>query len=882
MAISVSCDCGKQYKFSDDKAGKRFKCKACGELVTIPSLDADDDLWDDDYGDGGDEWGDDAEEAEVPTAARRRSSAGASRGGRSGGKGKSGSKSGGGNRTMLFVGVGVGVLVLAGIIGGVIYFMQDDSGTESVAATDDGTGGAPGSGGADAPPPPADLLGPGGAPGGPGGGPGAVGAPGGAPVAGGSFDGTWGVSTMQVGGVPQDPKGGKFEIAGNTAAFVFPDGTRTEFQAVINRQAQPPTIDLSRGGQFAGRGILQVQGNTLSMCMNYSPQGQRPTQFATVQGDGLTLFAMQRTGGASVAGGPGRPSGPPAQVLQGLIPATPLAGKLSLVDYLSDDAIGGLVLRPKQLLTSPALSKLPLDEPFQQMQAQTTIDPRQIEEAGLVYFVSDTNLNALMTSFEKAGPPPANPQQAQQWGQNLGMQVMFSGLQPAEMVLLYVRFEDGFNLQPVLDQFGTMALQFAGPNMQITQGDISGSKYLRVASGPIAGALFMPDQRTLVVTGEGILQHALSSSSGASTPLGALLGRSETQGDIVLASHGAKLRPSVDRLEKIVSSWPMPQTPGAPTAQDIAQAFTSMRQFQSFFLNLDMTGETMLQSEIELTDEQAVVAMETQLRQGLAMLLFLYNGAKGQATQNGVPPQIIAATDQMMSSINVERNASRLSVSVPAPEDFPGLVERAVLPAIMAGRKAAGNAMTQNNMKQIALAMHNYHAVHRKFPPAQPSGSQLSWRVHILPYLEEQPLYQQFKLDEPWDSPHNMQLIPMMPQVFSSPSGNPDGKTRFLSFSGAGSFMGANGVGGTGIRNITDGTSNTLMFVEAGADKAVTWTKPEDLPFDPANPLAALGQLANGVFLGALCDGSVRTFQNIDPMTLKALITIGGAELVRF
>src|ERR1700676_3675353 len=97
-----------------------------------------------------------------------------------------------------------------------------------------------------------------------------------------------------------------------------------------------------------------------------------------------------------------------------------------------------------------------------------------------------------------------------------------------------------------------------------------------------------------------------------------------------------------------------------------------------------------------------------------------------------------------------------------------------LLPAVQAAREAARRAQCVNNLKQIGLAMHNYHSTYDCFPPAVTADDQgrplLSWRVLILPYLEEAPLYAQFHLDEPWDSPHNLPLASKMPRVYTCPS----------------------------------------------------------------------------------------------------------------
>ena len=215
-----------------------------------------------------------------------------------------------------------------------------------------------------------------------------------------------------------------------------------------------------------------------------------------------------------------------------------------------------------------------------------------------------------------------------------------------------------------------------------------------------------------------------------------------------------------------------------------------------------------------------------------------------------------------------------------------------LLPAVQAAREAARRAQSMNNMKQIGLAMHNYHDVYKALPPAygvDKSGKPLlSWRVYILPFIEQQTLYKQFHLDEPWDSEHNRTLIERMPQVYLSPNSVAGpGKTIYLGNAGKdGVFVPASGSAqehprGLSFAKITDGTSNTIMVVEAGNAAAVTWTKPDDFVPRADNPLQGLIGTRPGGFLALLCDGSVRFIsESIDKNTLKALFTAGGGEAV--
>ncbi len=205
-----------------------------------------------------------------------------------------------------------------------------------------------------------------------------------------------------------------------------------------------------------------------------------------------------------------------------------------------------------------------------------------------------------------------------------------------------------------------------------------------------------------------------------------------------------------------------------------------------------------------------------------------------------------------------------------------------LLPAVQAAREAAMRAQSMNNMRQIGIAVVNYEGREGNLPPVNgAAGSQLSWRVHILPYLEQQALYDQFHLDEPWDSEHNRTLIEKMPLVFDDPSdGLPPGRTIYLAVTGPGTAFG-DGSAPQRLRDITDGTSNTIMLVEADADQAVDWTKPDDWQFDPNDPMRGLGNLRPGGFLALFADGSGRFISSqATPETVKSMMTGSGNEVI--
>ncbi len=186
---------------------------------------------------------------------------------------------------------------------------------------------------------------------------------------------------------------------------------------------------------------------------------------------------------------------------------------------------------------------------------------------------------------------------------------------------------------------------------------------------------------------------------------------------------------------------------------------------------------------------------------------------------------------------------------------------------------------SMNNLKQLALAMWNWNSTFSEhFPAAAIHGKDgkplLSWRVTVLPFLEREKLYREFHLDEPWDSPHNKSLIAKMPAVFRSPrSKAAEGFTNYVVPVGGGALYSSPKDEPT-VKDITDGTSHTIMLVEVGDEHAVPWTKPDDMPFDPSDPKKGIGRLYEQGFAAAFCDASVRFLpKTIVPEALKAYFT---------
>jgi hypothetical protein len=201
---------------------------------------------------------------------------------------------------------------------------------------------------------------------------------------------------------------------------------------------------------------------------------------------------------------------------------------------------------------------------------------------------------------------------------------------------------------------------------------------------------------------------------------------------------------------------------------------------------------------------------------------------------------------------------------------------------MMAAERSArmSSIACSNNLRQVGLALNEYHAANGRLPPAAISDQRgkplLSWRVAILPYLGKEELYAAFHLDESWDSPHNLALLNQMPHEFGCPAdidAGP-GKSGYRALVGRGTAFEPD-FKPVRFGDFADGVDETILIGESRL--AVPWTKPEDLYLDTGGLLRALGSRHahdNIGFNVVFADGAVRRLRrSIDPKLLAAVIT---------
>ncbi len=166
------------------------------------------------------------------------------------------------------------------------------------------------------------------------------------------------------------------------------------------------------------------------------------------------------------------------------------------------------------------------------------------------------------------------------------------------------------------------------------------------------------------------------------------------------------------------------------------------------------------------------------------------------------------------------------------------------------------------NLKMIGLAVHFFHDVNKRLPAVGSSDAAakplLSWRVAILPYVEQENLYKEFDQSKPWDDPHNMKLIAKMPKIYTVPGVTAkEGLTHYRALMGFATPLepqkGAGYLGKNNLVSLVDGTTNVILAFEA--KEPTIWTKPDDLPFDADGALPKFGVAPAG-FNVVMCDGS--------------------------
>lgn len=538
----------------------------------------------------------------------------------------------------------------------------------------------------------------------------------------------------------------------------------------------------------------------------------------------------------------------------------------SILKYIPEDAVAAVIFRPSKAANNPLVKELlkivddgnpqaEVANNLENFEQQFGVKPEQVDH---VLVIIDQQLLAMApmlmgqrsrNRFEDFEPAS--------FRRDVDIEETKSSV--AEKVVFQPGAPGGLGGQPPMPVVVVQLV--AGVDSQKVFESIPSGKTVDIAGGkavvaPNGGLLFRVNESRLIFAGEDRLESVLSNSTSGT--VAAMLQKSEAS-DFAVALD---LAPVKKFLQQMMQRQPNPM---------LGMMMPMITPLQTLLISADLEAANLLQVSVDTPNAESAEAVQGMMNGYLGMGKSEFEKAK-----DGIDSELQPMLQQAVDGATISTSKSVVSLTVPRPEKLETLPEL-LKPMFEKAADAGELIQKRNHMKQLGLAFHNYHDVHNHFPAVDSNGYKdgdgvrgkgLSWRVHLLPFIEQAPLYQKFKFDEPWDSEHNKALILDMPVAFGD---NPEGKSAIHVFVGEGLLFNE-GKPGIGFRDITDGTSNTILVVTAGDNTADIWTKPGGLEFNAEDPLKALGNIGREILV-LMADGSVRNVsKSIDKETFSNLV----------
>ncbi len=395
-----------------------------------------------------------------------------------------------------------------------------------------------------------------------------------------------------------------------------------------------------------------------------------------------------------------------------------------------------------------------------------------------------------------------------------------------------------------------------------------------------------PKQVIMGMTPPSVIQLSSGTASGGTGRINELVAENKTASLLNVIAAIEPVRPML--IQAVNANASKVQETLPPQFHDVLQIpeWLDSISIRSALANNELETKV----SIQMIDDASAIKMHNLMTRGVEFGFQMVQQSMKQRPEGSAAAQTalsryFARLEKGLNEMVPPVDGKEIAMTMKGTQSIgsTGILVGLLLPAIQASREAARRMSGANNLKQIGLALHNYHDAFKKFPPRYSVDAQgkplLSWRVHLLPFLDQQALYEKFHLDEPWNSPHNSKLITEMPSVYLMPGGTGNGKTNYLAFDADGG--GWEDAQQLRLRDFLDGTSNTILVAEANRSAEVFWTNPTDLAFDGNAPKNGLSSARPGGFNVLFCDGSVRFLNdNINEAILKGLVTRNGGEVI--
>lgn len=498
--------------------------------------------------------------------------------------------------------------------------------------------------------------------------------------------------------------------------------------------------------------------------------------------------------------------------------------------YVPDDALFVIAIRPDQIAASPQLKPL--------------ADLAESKMGPLVPFAELSQLTLVM-------PQPMNDEQGR----------VISG---SSYEYTLFRTEKPFDFRKTLTaSYGPIVDKPYHGRQLMTQNH----------GGSIT--FYQPNERTLVSYSEPGLQRVIDDPEASAAPKGASEWSRELAGPIFAVGNPQ----AISRTMAPQSLFNQLFRPVIDAAEEITLATEDGEEFTVRVRIACRDGEGVIRAMKTLESARVLArnAVDSMAASEEPM-------TPGDAS--GMPrAAMIQLAKEVLETMEMRTDGEALRITAKIPNAGATIAD-VIVPQLKQARDAASRAQSQNNLKNLALAALTYADAIGSYPPAivygksgfpqlNSSGDKSahvprSWRVELLPMLGQEELYKQYRLDQPWDSEANLKVLKQMPAVYRSPFDKPNStNTSYFAVIGPGTVF--DGEEGTPLRAITDGTSHTLLWVEA--NREIPWTKPEDIAYEPGKEVPKLGGwMENGEVPVAYCDGSIRVLVDVAEAELRELI----------
>jgi|GEM_PF-2100424 len=537
-----------------------------------------------------------------------------------------------------------------------------------------------------------------------------------------------------------------------------------------------------------------------------------------------------------------------------LPPSGPLPEQVDL-SYLPENAQTMLIIHPRRILESPVISGL-----LDLFRPDPSVTARQIlygflpdSPAGMDQMpgVEMEDFDEIRVVIDLVAAAKNSPQQ------------FSTGLQPGEdfinpVLAASFRYSEPVNVEFILSNFLQNGFN---PQLQIEHG------YPLISMTSFDQVVSIPDSHRSLIGQKDTIQQMLKAAKqvDADTPLAKML-KERGNSDIVMGM----IKPE---------GTATPETPAEPAANPLLGAAPAMPKFDGdVWLAISFQSADLLKLQYASKNPQQD---QGSLTAGLAGLQFL--GTSMLMSPDGTPGEnlpFVTLIQSLHRGAVVTATDKEVHLKIATPPEFHQL-PKLLAPLLKQLSPTPEIADGVDPLSLIGLAILKYSTDRGYLPKPNGPGSQeqfddpkkhtgLSWRVHLLPFIGHQSLYNQFHLDERWDSEHNKELLKYMPDLFGDST---EGKTRVHLITGGNTLYPLNRV--TTLAEMTDDPEMTVLVVEAGPDKADFWTKPGGLPMMTSDPIKTLGRADNpeGNFRVVTATGETHTLHSrSEGLLLRSLV----------